>query len=126
MQMAVCVVLFANFVISIVQCEKGLNSNAAHHDKELALKLDFVEIVFTFVYLAELVLHMVCMRVCAHACTVQYNFYKYKILVCGIDLCCIDIISVWNWPGLLSQLVVSSRFGHRHCFSDRRSLRHHW
>ena len=60
--MAACLILVANFIISIVQCEKGLNNAATDEDKELAQRLDFVEMVFTFIYLAELLLNMVCLR----------------------------------------------------------------
>lgn len=86
--MAVCVVLFANFIISIIQCEKGLNSKAADYDKELALKLDFVELVFTFIYLAELVLHMVwhaCL--CAVGSTFQGRY---------LNMTCAFVLSVYR------------------------------
>ena len=60
LQTLVCLLLITNFVIALVQCELGLNF-AADDDvnkKALATYLDVVDIVFNFIYLAELLLNM--------------------------------------------------------------------
>ena len=56
-QIGVCLILMANFGISIVQTEMGL-SNRGDSDEALMADLDFVEMIFTFIYLAELLLNM--------------------------------------------------------------------
>ena len=59
MQMCISLLLLANFIISIIQCEYSFDSNEDHPEAEVLQKqFDLLEIVFTFVYLGELILNM--------------------------------------------------------------------